>query len=175
VRQNRAPTNLDKALKELRVLKLSNDTPFVEVMLSLHVKPIWKCYLLQFVNIACHWHFLCFSVFCSLFIVPATMESANPPIGQLCADPKEVLVMGFEGSANKIGIGVVRGTGEILSNVRRTFVSPPGTGFLPKETAEHHRAHILALTQEALTEANVKVRFALKTHYQQSNKIHRLH
>jgi N6-L-threonylcarbamoyladenine synthase len=86
------------------------------------------------------------------------MDAANPPIGQLCHDPKEVLVIGFEGSANKIGIGIVRGTGEILSNVRRTFVSPPGTGFLPKETAEHHRTHILALTQEALKEANVKVR-----------------
>lgn len=70
----------------------------------------------------------------------------------------DILVMGFEGSANKIGIGIVRGDGEILSNVRETFVSPPGTGFLPKETAEHHRNHILGLTQKALAEANVTVR-----------------
>lgn len=69
-----------------------------------------------------------------------------------------VLVMGFEGSANKIGIGIVRGDGEILSNVRETFVSPPGTGFLPKETAEHHRNHVLSLTKQALAEAKVTVR-----------------
>jgi hypothetical protein len=70
----------------------------------------------------------------------------------------DILVMGFEGSANKIGIGIVRGDGQILSNVRETFVSPPGTGFLPKETAEHHRNHILNLTKQALAEANVTVR-----------------
>ena len=47
--------------------------------------------------------------------------------------------LGIEGSANKIGIGIVTNTGEILSNPRKTFITPPGTGFLPKETGEHHR------------------------------------
>lgn len=42
------------------------------------------------------------------------------------------LTLGIEGSANKIGIGVVDKQGNILSNPRRTFVTPPGTGFLPK-------------------------------------------
>lgn len=40
-----------------------------------------------------------------------------------------VLVIGFEGSANKIGVGVVR-DGEVLANVRETYVTPPGTGFV---------------------------------------------
>nr|XP_045012095.1 probable tRNA N6-adenosine threonylcarbamoyltransferase isoform X2 [Jaculus jaculus] len=63
-------------------------------------------------------------------------------------------VLGFEGSANKIGVGVVR-DGEVLANPRRTYVTPPGTGFLPADTARHHRAVILDLLQEALTEAGV--------------------
>lgn len=36
-------------------------------------------------------------------------------------------VLGFEGSANKIGVGVVR-DGAVLANPRRTYVTPAGTG-----------------------------------------------
>ncbi len=66
-----------------------------------------------------------------------------------------MLVMGFEGSANKLGVGIVNDKGEILSNPRVTYITPPGTGFLPRETAEHHRAYILELAHRALTEANL--------------------
>ena len=38
-----------------------------------------------------------------------------------------VVSIGFEGSANKLGIGIVR-DGEVLSNPRRTFITPPGEG-----------------------------------------------
>lgn len=72
--------------------------------------------------------------------------------------PESLYVMGFEGSANKIGIGIVRGDGLILSNPRHTFISPPGTGFLPKETAKHHRDWIFPLIFQALNEAKLKVR-----------------
>lgn len=65
-----------------------------------------------------------------------------------------VIAIGFEGSANKIGVGIVR-DGEVLSNVRKTFVTPPGSGFLPKETAEHHRHQILGILKDALEEAKV--------------------
>uniref|UniRef100_G1DFN9 N(6)-L-threonylcarbamoyladenine synthase n=1 Tax=Capra hircus TaxID=9925 RepID=G1DFN9_CAPHI len=63
-------------------------------------------------------------------------------------------VLGLEGSANKIGVGVVR-DGKVLANPRRTYVTPPGTGFLPGDTARPHRAVILDLLQEALTEAGL--------------------
>uniref|UniRef100_A0A8C0KJZ1 N(6)-L-threonylcarbamoyladenine synthase n=1 Tax=Canis lupus dingo TaxID=286419 RepID=A0A8C0KJZ1_CANLU len=63
-------------------------------------------------------------------------------------------VLGLEGSANKVGVGVVR-DGAVLANPRRTYVTPPGTGFLPGDTARHHRAVILDLLQEALTEAGL--------------------
>lgn len=59
-----------------------------------------------------------------------------------------MIAIGFEGSANKLGIGIVR-DGVILSNVRHTYISPPGHGFMPKETALHHRQHILSLLRKA--------------------------
>ncbi|KFO22264.1 Putative tRNA threonylcarbamoyladenosine biosynthesis protein OSGEP [Fukomys damarensis] len=71
-----------------------------------------------------------------------------------CVDYTMPVVLGLEGSANKIGVGVVR-DGEVLANPRRTYVTPPGTGFLPGATARHHRAVILDLLQEALTEAKL--------------------
>lgn len=38
-----------------------------------------------------------------------------------------VIAIGFEGSANKLGIGIVK-NGEILANCRRTYITPPGEG-----------------------------------------------
>ena len=67
-----------------------------------------------------------------------------------------MLAIGIEGSANKLGVGIVREDGSILSNVRHTYITPPGTGFLPKETAEHHRRHIIRLAREAMAEAKIK-------------------
>eukprot|EP01111_Echinosteliopsis_oligospora_P014633 TRINITY_DN5548_c0_g1_i1.p1 TRINITY_DN5548_c0_g1~~TRINITY_DN5548_c0_g1_i1.p1 ORF type:complete len:336 (-),score=86.50 TRINITY_DN5548_c0_g1_i1:14-1021(-) len=66
-----------------------------------------------------------------------------------------MIVMGFEGSANKIGVGIVKEDGSILANVRHTYITPPGTGFLPKETALHHQQHILPLVKEALAVAKL--------------------
>jgi N6-L-threonylcarbamoyladenine synthase len=43
----------------------------------------------------------------------------------------------------------------VLSNPRETYITPPGTGFLPKETAEHHRKKVLDLVKKALKEANL--------------------
>eukprot|EP01127_Copromyxa_protea_P009949 TRINITY_DN2391_c0_g1_i1.p2 TRINITY_DN2391_c0_g1~~TRINITY_DN2391_c0_g1_i1.p2 ORF type:complete len:347 (-),score=59.02 TRINITY_DN2391_c0_g1_i1:6-1046(-) len=71
-------------------------------------------------------------------------------------EEKPIYVMGFEGSANKIGVGIVRGDGHILSNVRKTYITPPGTGFQPSQTAKHHRQHVISLTKQALEQANLK-------------------
>lgn len=65
-----------------------------------------------------------------------------------------VCALGIEGSANKIGIGITK-NGEVLANVRKTYITPPGEGFLPKETAKHHREEILGLVKAALKEANL--------------------
>ena len=66
-----------------------------------------------------------------------------------------VMVIGFEGSANKIGIGIIC-DGVVLSNPRTTYITPPGEGFQPSETAKHHREHVLRLTRQALDDAKVK-------------------
>jgi len=70
----------------------------------------------------------------------------------------KTIVLGIEGSANKVGVGVlcydpISSTYQTLSNPRKTYVSPIGCGFLPKETAWHHQAHIVPLIRAALNEA----------------------
>lgn len=64
--------------------------------------------------------------------------------------------MGIEGSANKCAVGIVKDDGTILANTRHTYITPPGTGFLPRETAVHHQEWVLKLVDEALKEANLK-------------------
>lgn len=65
------------------------------------------------------------------------------------------IAIGFEGSANKLGIGIVK-DGVVLSNPRHTYITPPGHGFLPRDTAIHHQKHALDILQQALDEANIK-------------------
>nr|ACO11504.1 Probable O-sialoglycoprotein endopeptidase [Caligus rogercresseyi] len=64
-------------------------------------------------------------------------------------------ILGIEGSANKVGVGIIR-DGSVLSNPRRTYNAPPGQGFLPRDVARHHRSVLLDVIQEALKEAQLK-------------------
>lgn len=73
-----------------------------------------------------------------------------------------MIALGLEGSANKLGVGLILhpakdGPTQILANIRHTFVSPPGEGFLPKDTAKHHRLWVVRLVKQALKEADVVV------------------
>ena len=74
----------------------------------------------------------------------------------------DTIVLGLEGSANKVGVGVLKysppkadtpANYHILSNPRKTYIAPTGQGFLPKQTATHHQNHIVALVRAALSEA----------------------
>ncbi|KAG2223310.1 hypothetical protein INT45_008967 [Circinella minor] len=68
------------------------------------------------------------------------------------------IAIGFEGSANKLGVGIVKhenGKVDILSNVRDTYITPPGEGFLPRDTAQHHRDCVLTVLKKALSDANI--------------------
>ncbi|CAI5445246.1 unnamed protein product [Caenorhabditis angaria] len=66
----------------------------------------------------------------------------------------EILIKWGQRSANKIGVGIIR-NGEVLSNPRSTFHAPPGEGFRPTETAQHHKQQILRLVQEAIIQAKI--------------------
>ncbi|KAI5849488.1 Gcp-like domain-containing protein [Morchella snyderi] len=72
-----------------------------------------------------------------------------------------MIALGLEGSANKLGVGLIKHTpgqpAEILANIRHTFVSPPGEGFLPKDTAKHHRSWVVPLVKRALKESGTRV------------------
>ena len=69
------------------------------------------------------------------------------------------LALGLEGSANKLGAGIIRheidGSSTVLSNVRHTYITPPGEGFLPRDTAAHHRQWALEVIQDAITNSGV--------------------
>ncbi len=103
---------------------------------------------------------------------PST-SMANLPVPE-----KPLTALGIEGSANKIGVGIVHWDGKeykILSNPRKTYITPPGTGFLPRETAWHHQKvrlcfaesvraispsltfvqHVVPLVKQALLEAKL--------------------
>ncbi|GME84881.1 unnamed protein product [Ambrosiozyma monospora] len=75
------------------------------------------------------------------------------------------LALGLEGSANKLGVGIIKhpkghlsstNKAEILSNIRNTYVTPPGEGFLPRDTARHHRNWVIRLVKQALEETKLQ-------------------
>jgi len=82
----------------------------------------------------------------------------NPPPYEVKDSEGKTYVLGIEGSANKVGVGVLKYDPltheyQVLANPRKTFIPPTGQGFLPKETAQHHRNHVVPLVRAALMEA----------------------
>ncbi|KAL8290068.1 hypothetical protein RQP46_003007 [Phenoliferia psychrophenolica] len=86
-----------------------------------------------------------------------------------------LLSLGLEGSANKLGVGLILHTPPasfaasssssedpaavtILSNIRHTYVTPPGEGFLPSDTARHHKRWIGEVVEKALKEGGKTMR-----------------
>jgi N6-L-threonylcarbamoyladenine synthase len=76
------------------------------------------------------------------------------PVDPLSKPSKPVYALGLEGSANKLGCGVVQhspdGSVHILSNIRHTYITPPGEGFQPGDTAKHHKNWIMKVVEEAV-------------------------
>ncbi|KNE89748.1 glycoprotein endopeptidase KAE1, variant [Puccinia striiformis f. sp. tritici PST-78] len=74
---------------------------------------------------------------------------------------KRMLALGIEGSANKLGVGVIEhlpsGQINVLSNLRKTYVTPPGHGFQPGDTAKHHRDHIIDLVKRSIKETGLEL------------------
>lgn len=82
---------------------------------------------------------------------------------RLVKSPQQTMIgIGLEGSANKLGVGIMLhpddgGPAQVLANIRHTYNPPPGEGFLPKDTAQHHRAWVVKLVKQALKEAKLSV------------------
>ncbi|CAO1632046.1 unnamed protein product [Jaminaea pallidilutea] len=74
--------------------------------------------------------------------------------------PRTLYALGLEGSANKLGAGIIShapdGSVSILSNVRHTYVTAPGQGFQPGDTARHHRQWILKVVAEAVRQSGLE-------------------
>jgi len=94
------------------------------------------------------------------------MPSKRP--SPLTKPGKRLLCLGLEGSANKLGAGIISHspapTGSrrattvmVLSNVRHTYITPPGEGFLPSDTARHHREWVVKVIEEAVKKAGVRM------------------
>lgn len=49
------------------------------------------------------------------------------------------------------------GSTNTLANVRHTYITPPGEGFLPRDTAQHHREWALEVIKSAIEKANIKM------------------
>lgn len=70
------------------------------------------------------------------------------------------IALGLEGSANKLGAGIIRHARDgvtVLSNVRHTYITPPGEGFQPKDTALHHRKWALNVIDRCFADAGLSV------------------
>ncbi|KAN0100725.1 Glycoprotease family domain containing protein [Tylopilus felleus] len=77
-------------------------------------------------------------------------------------DPdRPYLALGLEGSANKLGAGIIKhrvdGSTKVLANIRHTYITPPGEGFLPRDTAQHHREWVLEVIKNAIEKANINM------------------
>ncbi|MEE8400697.1 MAG: bifunctional N(6)-L-threonylcarbamoyladenine synthase/serine/threonine protein kinase [Candidatus Hydrothermarchaeaceae archaeon] len=67
-----------------------------------------------------------------------------------------MICLGIEGTAEKLGIGIVSDEGEIFSNV--TKHQPLVTGIHPREAAEHHAGNIRSVLDAALKNANLDLK-----------------
>ncbi|KAF8678744.1 EKC/KEOPS complex subunit Tprkb [Rhizoctonia solani] len=87
--------------------------------------------------------------------MPGRLRKVSP----LKAPSKDLIAIGLEGSANKFGAGIIRhgmdGSVSVLANVRHTYITPPGEGFQPRDTALHHREWALKIIKQAISDAGI--------------------
>ncbi|OCF60719.1 tRNA threonylcarbamoyladenosine biosynthesis protein [Kwoniella mangroviensis CBS 10435] len=95
----------------------------------------------------------------------STSITIKKKVSPLTRPSRRLLCLGIEGSANKLGCGVISHSPSpanattkvtVLSNVRHTYITPPGEGFLPSDTARHHRDWIVRVIEEAVRKAGVR-------------------
>lgn len=93
--------------------------------------------------------------------VGLTSSPSSPSDTVLSRPPPDrpLICLGLEGSANKLGAGVLchhpDGSTTVLSNVRHTYITPPGEGFQPTDTARHHREWAVSVVRDAMLGAKI--------------------
>ncbi|KAF9270339.1 O-sialoglycoprotein endopeptidase [Marasmius fiardii PR-910] len=89
--------------------------------------------------------------------MPGKLRKSSP----LKNPDRPYLALGLEGSANKLGAGIIKhtedGSSSVLSNIRHTYITPPGEGFQPKDTAIHHREWAMKVIEDCLAQAGVSM------------------
>ncbi len=66
-----------------------------------------------------------------------------------------MITLGIECSADKLGIGIIDEHGTIMSNIRKTYKPPFGSGIHPREASEFHSNNMVAAINEALEKAHL--------------------
>jgi N6-L-threonylcarbamoyladenine synthase/protein kinase Bud32 len=66
-----------------------------------------------------------------------------------------MLCLGIEGTAEKLGVGIVGSDGEVLANELKQHI--PREGIHPREAAEHHSENLPKLIKRALESANASM------------------
>jgi N6-L-threonylcarbamoyladenine synthase len=67
-----------------------------------------------------------------------------------------MICLGIESTAHTFGIGIVGDWGEILANVKSTYIPPAGWGIDPSKAKEHHIKIADHLIEKALKEAHIE-------------------
>ncbi len=65
-----------------------------------------------------------------------------------------MICLGIEGTAEKLGVGIVEGSGKILANLGRQFLPPVG-GIHPREASQHHSHYLPELLKNAIKKAEI--------------------
>ncbi len=67
-----------------------------------------------------------------------------------------MISLGIESSADKLGVGIIDDKGNVLSNIRRTYKPPYGSGIHPREASEFHSSTMPKAIEDAFHESGIK-------------------
>ncbi|MFO8110346.1 MAG: bifunctional N(6)-L-threonylcarbamoyladenine synthase/serine/threonine protein kinase [Thermoplasmata archaeon] len=63
-------------------------------------------------------------------------------------------LLGLEGTAHTLGVGILEDNGTILANIMKTY--RPKEGIHPREAANHHASNMISTIEEAITVAGIQ-------------------
>lgn len=70
----------------------------------------------------------------------------------------DLLCLGVEGTAHTFAVSMANANGKILTNIKDSYIPPPGKGIHPREAARHHCEVANKVLEKALQTAEVKPR-----------------